>query len=178
MKKFALCCLAATLLVLVAPSARAVYVLTVAQVGNDVVTTGQGSFNLAGLTFGQSATATTNGLNPAFAIAGVGIPAGYDEYINVHGPENFGSGNGRTASSATGDYTYLFGRAGLLFVPAGYVSGAPLFGIATYNGATFTSLGFLPGPYTFTWGTGANADSLTVIVFLRPTILTRTTRPP
>ncbi len=32
----------------------------------------------------------------------------------------------------------------------------------TFNGATFATLGFTPGTYTSTWGTGANADALTV----------------
>jgi hypothetical protein len=32
----------------------------------------------------------------------------------------------------------------------------------TYAGQTISSLGLTPGTYTWTWGTGAHADSLTV----------------
>jgi len=45
-----------------------------------------------------------------------------------------------------------------LFVPQGYVSGTPLSDTATYNSATFGSLGVTPGTYVWTWGTGANQN--------------------
>ena len=47
-------------------------------------------------------------------------------------------------------------------MPSGYVSGANLSETAAYNGATFASLHLTPGTYTWSWGTGANADSFTL----------------
>jgi hypothetical protein len=47
-------------------------------------------------------------------------------------------------------------------VPAGFVSGNPLSDISTYANATFTSLGVTPITYVWTWGSGADADSLTL----------------
>jgi hypothetical protein len=41
-------------------------------------------------------------------------------------------------------------------VPRGYVSENPLTDSATYDGATFASLGVTPGTYVWTWGTGAD----------------------
>ena len=49
-----------------------------------------------------------------------------------------------------------------LLLPAGYVSGAPLSDTATFANETFATLGFTPGTYTYTFGTGATADSLVV----------------
>jgi hypothetical protein len=42
------------------------------------------------------------------------------------------------------------------------MSGAKLSNTMTFTGETFTMLGVKPGTYTYTWGTGANADSLIV----------------
>jgi hypothetical protein len=53
-------------------------------------------------------------------------------------------------------------QAPTLFVPTGYVSGTALSATDTYSGQTFVSLGLTPGTYTWTWGTGANADSFKV----------------
>ena len=41
------------------------------------------------------------------------------------------------------------------------ISGTLLTDSTTFAG-TFASIGFTPGTYTYTWGTGATADSLTV----------------
>ena len=47
-------------------------------------------------------------------------------------------------------------------MPFHYVSGSLLSTTDTYSSATFSILGLTPGNYTWTWGTGADADSLTV----------------
>ena len=49
-----------------------------------------------------------------------------------------------------------------LLVPQGYVSGNPLSGTATYDNATFASLGITPGTYTWTWGTGVDSFTLQI----------------
>jgi VPDSG-CTERM motif len=43
-----------------------------------------------------------------------------------------------------------------LFVPFGYDSNTALSSSATWNNATFASLGVTPGTYVWTWGDGAN----------------------
>jgi hypothetical protein len=52
------------------------------------------------------------------------------------------------------------GAVSELFVPRGYVSGAPITGSSTWNGDTFASLGLVPGTYRFNFG----ADSVTFVV--------------
>ena len=49
-----------------------------------------------------------------------------------------------------------------LILPAGYVSGNTLSDGATWNSASFSSLGATPGIYVWKWGSGAHADSFTL----------------
>jgi hypothetical protein len=44
------------------------------------------------------------------------------------------------------------------------MSGASLSETSTYDDATFASLGITPGTYVYSWGSGANADMLTIII--------------
>jgi len=69
------------------------------------------------------------------------------------------------ASAGSGDLVGLRHRndPGLL-VPRGYVSGAPLSSSATWNNATFASLGVTPGTYEWTWGTGLPNQNFTLII--------------
>jgi hypothetical protein len=80
------------------------------------------------------------------------------------GPATFGMGHYFAATSGTGDPfgIQLLGLRGALMVPSGYVSGAHLSATDTYANQTFSSLGLTPGTYTWTWGHGAHADSLTL----------------
>jgi hypothetical protein len=61
------------------------------------------------------------------------------------------------ATTGTGDIVGIGGVQ--LLVPFGYVSGTVLSGSATYNNATFSSLGVTPGTYFWTWGTGARTGA-------------------
>ena len=155
-----------------AAHAHAALTFQLEQVGDDVVLTGSGSLNVSVLTLdGQAAVGS--GLNPHFGVAQVGTIEDFgnlvDTYLGATGPSSFGNDtdlNFKFADSGTGDAAGISG-AGLgngteIRLPAGYVSGDPLFGTATFDGATFASLGFTPGTYTYTWGSGLNADSLTV----------------
>jgi len=49
-------------------------------------------------------------------------------------------------------------------VPQGYVSDTPLSSGATWNNATFASLGVTPGTYVWTWGTGLPNQNFTLII--------------
>ena len=87
-------------------------------------------------------------------------------FSGITGPANFGAGNQTFAGSGTGNFVGLEGS--FLIVPSGYISGNPLSTTTTFTNATFSSLGFIPGTYTYTWGAGATADSLTVTTVPEP----------
>jgi hypothetical protein len=49
-----------------------------------------------------------------------------------------------------------------MFLPNSYVSGTPIDSVAIWYNKTFEDLGMNVGSYVFTWGSGENADSLTI----------------
>lgn len=144
-----------------ATASHAAIVITFQQVGGNIVETGSGSANLTALSL-PTATNFRGLVSPTFPEAAVGSSGAtaVTTYSGISGPSNFGSGSLTLASSGTGS-TFGF-QSNLLVVPLGYVSGTSLSGSSTFNGATFASLGILAGIYTWTWGAGATADSLTV----------------
>ena len=142
-------------------SARANVIATINQVGTSVVGTGSGTVDLAGLTFLGSGSLAA-GVNPSIAAFNAGSGA-YDDYSGVSGPTSFGIGGPSfPASSSTGNPVSIFGEAGELRLPPGYLTGGPLSGTFTFNNATFAGLGVTPGTYVWTWGTGVHADSFTL----------------
>jgi hypothetical protein len=148
-------------------SARAGYVVDLTQQGSNVVATGSGTIDLAGLSLLVPGGPTPGGaLAPSVGLIITGPGPGvvnFDLYQGVIGPANFGSGGIILASSGSGDLVRVQGDGGLLGVPNGYVSGSPLSDAATYDGQTFSSLGVTPGTYEWTWGTGANQNFTLVI---------------
>ncbi|MEM9353441.1 MAG: PEP-CTERM sorting domain-containing protein [Planctomycetota bacterium] len=58
-----------------------------------------------------------------------------------------------------------------LEVPIGYISEEALAFSMTFTGETTASLGITPGVHTWTWGSGANADSLSFLVVPEPASL-------
>jgi hypothetical protein len=58
----------------------------------------------------------------------------------------------------------------VIIVPSGYHSGDPLMGTSTYDNQTFGSLGATPGTYVWTWGRGADADSVTLDIGAAPAV--------
>jgi hypothetical protein len=83
-------------------------------------------------------------------------------YSGITGPGSFGPGGFVTASSDSGDTAAVNGSMGVLGPPTDYVSGSALSNDMVFTGQTFASLGLTPGTYTWIWGSGAAADSLTV----------------
>ena len=82
-----------------------------------------------------------------------------DAYFGFTGTTSFGSGLSFFANTSIGDIVAIQGfLGGFLFVPQGYVSGAPLSSSATWNNQTLDSLGVAPGTYGWSWGTGAGAN--------------------
>ncbi len=148
----------------VALPTRADVVIAIEQSGANVELTGSGSLKLTALSLGANGPFTPNGVFSDYADAIVGVSfSSADEYLGASGPSSFaGTGPDESNISGTGDIFGVQGLNGEIFVPHGYAPGGYLSGTATVDNATLSSLGLTPGTYTWTWGTGANADSLTV----------------
>jgi hypothetical protein len=153
------CTVSASLLLIGSPAQGAGFILTLEQVGPNVVATGSGAIDLTGLNF-----YSTNNFDGAFIEAGhaglvTGPPPGSQPYASWYygytGPTSFGGGGYTVPSSGSGD---LVGIVGQLVVPDGYVSDTALSDTSTYNNATLSSLGVTPGTYEWTWGAGANQN--------------------
>jgi hypothetical protein len=141
-------------------SADASVIMTLEQVGLNVVGTARGTADLTDLTALNSFNESPFIL-PASAFLLPGAPNEVTTYRGISGPTTFGSGALTFASTGTGDMLGLVGFFSEITVPFGYVSGT-LSGTATWDNTTLADpdLDVTPGIYTWTWGTGANADSL------------------
>jgi hypothetical protein len=157
-------------------SAQAVpYVVTLQQVGSNVVANGSGDFNLTGLGFSDSGSATSAFMNSSSGVIITGATAVLDDYFgSFSGPRPFGSG-GDNDASGIGDFVGISvpppppnNTLDFLFVPHGYVSGAPLLSSATWYNETFSILGVTPGTYKWTWGTGADQSFTLDVVATAP----------
>ncbi len=155
---------AALLTLSIAAHCQASYIFTVSQSGNNVVGTGSGTINTTALT----ADGTLYTLGGA-VIASVGAlslgptsSTEADKFTGASGPSSFGSGSVSFSSSGSGDVIVIYGANGWVYLPYGYTSGAALSGTDTWDSTTISGLGLTPGTYSYTWGTGGNADSLTV----------------
>ena len=86
----------------------------------------------------------------------------------INGPANFGTNTIRTqADLAAGDLFGMFG-GNLLVVQNGYVSETELAGSMTFLNTTMNDLQLDSGTYVWTWGSGVNADSLTLRIVPEP----------
>jgi VPDSG-CTERM motif len=134
------------------------YTVTLQQVGSNVVANGTGAINLMGLIFQGPTTGTITGIRANTGSLGTGplVQLNFDVYTGFTGPTSFGSGVGFLPNTGSGDFVGIFGLAGQIFVPQGYVSGAALSDSMTFNSETFASLGVTPGTYVWTWGDGTN----------------------
>ena len=171
MKKLLLCFLAGSVALFVpAHRARGHFVFTLAQMGPNLLLSGSGTLNLSGLIVSSYTPMDSAYANPYLGIL-IGGPADYNsvpEYEGLLGPTGFGSGGGVNGTSGSGDVVAVAGYEGALSVPQGYVSDAPLSDIATFADTTLSDLGAVPGVYVYTWGSGADADSLTVNIVPEP----------
>ena len=145
-----------------AGTAAAEVIINVVEAGGDTVITASGSFNVTDLT--QSTTGGAGGINPSAAFLEI-TNNPFVVYQGISGPDNFGTGGFRFLSSSSGDRVGIrWGFGSSITVPEGYVSGDPLEAEGRIDGVGFTDIGIIPGTYLWTWGAGANADSLTINV--------------
>ena len=149
-------------LALASAPATAGYIVTLEEVGSDVVATGSGPIDLTGLTF-QFALPSASAVIPitGVIITGGALLADVDVYLGFTGPLNFGGGAFEGADGGTGDKVGIDNQ--FLAVPAGYTSGDPLSGTSTFLNEDFTSLGVTPGTYVWSWGTGPDQNFTLVI---------------
>jgi hypothetical protein len=146
--------------------AQAALILMMEEVAAGVLVSGSGTADLSGLTFVEDVFGS-GVVAPSDSVVVLGpdvnVTVAYDEYGAVSGP-SFGPGGPSFPSSGAGD-SFGITLSGVnlhLAVPDGYVSGAPLSGTSVFAGATFASLGVIPGTYMWTWGEGDTFDSLTL----------------
>jgi PEP-CTERM motif len=151
-----------------AAPAQAVYAINIVQSGPNVVATGSGSINLTGLRLLGSLVSTGGAFNPSSGFIAIGGLGSIDSYSDLTvAPVNFGLGTGATASVVTGSPVRINSLG--FFVPGGYVSGTSLgTSTASWNNATFASLGLRPGSYLWTWGSGVSSDSFTLNITAPP----------
>lgn len=155
--------LAAAVLMSPVPASATPYVVKLMQQGSNVVAEGSGAIDLTGLVSFGTNSASQAGIDASLATIGVGSSPDVDVYLSLAlGPGSFGSGSLVYSDSESGDPTGLVGVARIfpvpvmaVLVPTGYASGTTLSGSATWDGATFASLGVTPGTYTWAWGLGA-----------------------
>ena len=150
---------------IVSPSAQASgYVLTLQQVGSDVVATGSGSIDLTGLSVPGTVTVSA-AMQPNAGLIITG-PASFPDvarYTGFTGPASFGSGDYTHASSGSGPTVGVYSQVGYPAVPAGYVSETPLLNdSSTWSNETFALLGVTPGVYEWTWGGGTGDRNFTL----------------
>jgi hypothetical protein len=155
-----------------ASSAQGIMIVDAVETGGNVVFTGSGTLDQTGWTLIPNSGDDFAFINPD-AILLVGptpavASARFTSPPSFMGPSNFGMDNQTFASSGSGDIFGLFFDSVQLVVPGGYVRGDPLSGTSTYSGETFASLGMDIGSYTWTWGSGETADSLTLNVVPEP----------
>lgn len=158
-----------------ASPAMAAYTVTFEQVGNNLVATGSGSFNLGSLTFqGTFGGGGFAGPSDGTLVVGSG---NYDDYVtsNSFGNFSFGTGSGGNGFASTGQaFGIDLGRRCLNFfqtcnynvvVPQGYVSGT-VAGVSTttWLNTSFASFGLTPGDSVYAFGQGAASDTFTVRV--------------
>jgi hypothetical protein len=138
------------------------------EVGNDVVMSGSGSLNLSALSGPITDFSPGPFMYPMASSFLLGSLSGIDVYFgDITFPAAFGPGSGVIGDGSGepfGPVQFVFGFGPEIWVPAGYQSGGPLNASGIFQGETLASLGVTPGMYSWTWGSGANADDLTLHV--------------
>lgn len=65
----------------------------------------------------------------------------------------------------SGDSFGIFGWNGIVYLPKGYVSNAPIAGQSFFEGASLATMGFLIGDsFEWVWGSGATEDRVVLEV--------------
>ena len=134
------------------------YLVTIEQVGTDVIATGSGQIDLTGLTLSGDCSCSFAYIYPSSGA--IQISDGF-QFANLwgsaafSGPSSFGSGGFTVANNRSGSQVGVLRN--WVLVPFQYISDSDLgTSTSTYLSTTFASLGVTPGTYIWTWGTGAD----------------------
>lgn len=144
------------------------FLITVTQNGPNVVFLGSGSLNINDLTFATGGNLGGGGIGPQTATFISGPNGVFDQYSgSISSPGTFGTGAGAGYSSSTGSIfgvVYDMVPPYMLVVPSGYTTGTYFSGSMTFNSNTLAGLGLTEGTYNWTWGSGPNADGITMVI--------------
>jgi hypothetical protein len=150
--------------------ADAAVVINISDVGSNVVASTSGSADLTDLTAIDTALLFAPGeVTPSKGGATAGDPGQTLFYKGADGPKSFGTGAKTEASVGNGDFVGVFAvnpfaLSPVILLPQKYASGTPLAGSSVFENQSLESLGLTVGEYTYTWGVGGHADSLTIRV--------------
>ena len=150
--------------------ADAAIVIDISDVGSDVVASTSGSADLTDLTAIDTALLFAPGeVTPSKGGATAGDPGQTLFYKGADGPKSFGTGGKTEASIGNGDFVGVFAvnpfaLSPVILLPQKYASGTPLTGSSVFENQSLELLGLSVGEYTYTWGVGVHADSLTIKV--------------
>ena len=145
-------------------------IVDIYQSGPNVLSSYSGTINLTDLAFLGEAGPTPAFITPDIATEVFeGTPGGAPVYGGITAPADFGTGNETLATTTAGD-TFGFAGDGVeeLLLPIGYISGSSISGTDTWDGTSLAGLDLKAGTYTYTWGTGINADSVVVNIGIAP----------
>ena len=122
------------------------------QAGSDVQASGQGAFDLDGMTpIGDGMSEHRIWSVLGFFLFGTQDFMAYGSTFS--GPGIFGNGGEVQATQWNGDSAGLWVEQGFFYVPLGYVSGSALSNAATWANTTLADLGLSTGTYSYTFGT-------------------------
>ncbi len=152
--------LAAMAALLAAAPAMADVVINVQQVGDDLHLSLGGSLNTAGLVQTAQFVLPAAGIDPGAAFVRLG-EGSYDRFSGLSGPIFFGNFAFSAVWPTSGTPFGVFGNQGFLYLPTGYVSGAPLSATGIIAQASLNGILASAGTYVYTLPAG-NADRITV----------------
>jgi len=162
-KRFLVPHLAALVLLMSAAANATPFVVHMTEQGNDVVAVGTGALDLTGLEKSYVGLYYGPYLIPSLGqlVLADGRSIQGDRYTGATGPSNFGFGGFTEAAAFSGDRIEVSRSS--LFLPLGYTTGTLLSNSATWQNATFESLGVELGTYVWIWGSGAEQNFTLVI---------------
>lgn len=136
--------------------------LSIFEDSGDVVLQASGGVDTTALTFSRATNSVSYiRATGAFVQSANGS---HSVWSGISGPTSINGTADSAGSYDSGDIFGVRGNEGTIYLPNDYSSGANISGESRWVGETLTSLGLEAGSYTWTWGSGETADSLTLNV--------------